>query len=397
MFPRALRIARIAGIDVRIDPTWVIIAVLVVWSFLARFATGGRPVAVATVMSLAATVGFFGSVLAHELAHALEAGHRDLEVHGITLFLFGGVTEMDMRAQRPRDEFSVAAVGPWASLALAAAFGLVTTGIDEYVPRLAEVSAITGVLGWINLGLALFNIVPGAPLDGGRVLRAALWAIVGERHRAAMLAARAGQGVAILLLGFAVYTVLNRPSGSAGAVFSALWLGFIGWFMFNAASRERGQAKLLRVVEGRTAGVLVSGNQPTLQADAPLALVDRQLTTTPEERVYPVVDADGAEGPIVGGVTVDAIEAVEPFDRGFRTVRDVMVPARELPTEPEDAPLLAVLIRLQHEPMVGVVGPDGALRGIIDVRRAEAALQRLQRLGPADSARLVTPAGELES
>jgi Zn-dependent protease len=376
MFPRAFRIARISGIDVRVDPSWLIIAALVVWSFLSRFTVGDRPGVVALAMALGASLGFFGSVLAHELAHALEARHRNLEVHGITLFLFGGVTEMDMRTKTPRDEFAVAAVGPYTSFVLAAAFGLITAGIDEYVESLTAVSAVTGILGWINLGLALFNLVPGAPLDGGRVLRSGLWQLTGNRHRAGILASRAGQLVAALLWGFAMFVVLNRPE----ALFSALWLAFIGWFMFNAARNERAQAELLGLIEGQPAGILVGGNVPTLPPDVPLALVDRQVTTTPEEHVYPVVESTAEAPRMIGALTVQALERIDPFDRGFRTVRDVMTPVADLPGVDRDAALLDLLVLLQEHPVVAITD-GGDVVGVVDRRRAYAALRRLRRLG----------------
>jgi Zn-dependent protease len=375
MFPRAFRIARLGGVDIRVDPTWLIIAALVVWSFLTRFSVQGRSGGVALTMAVAAALGFFLSVLGHELAHALEARHRGLKVHGITLFLFGGVTEMDFRTRQPRDEFTVAFVGPYTSLVLAAALGLIAAGIDEYVPALAEVAEVAGVLGWFNLAVALFNLVPGAPLDGGRVLRAMLWKVTGDRHRAALMASRAGQGVALLLGGVAFWLAVSNPN----ALFSALWFGFIGWFMFNAARTEQLQARLLQVVEGHTAAALVGGSPPTLAADVPLASVDRQLTATPEEHLYPVVASTLAGPEIVGAVTPTEIEQVDPFDRGFRTVRDVMTPAEELPSAPKDAPLLDVVMQLQDHPILAIVENEVVL-GVVDRHRADAAVRRLQRL-----------------
>lgn len=237
MFPRAFRILRLRGVDVRLDPTWAVIALLVGWTFLTRFSVPGRTGAVATTMAVVATLAFFGSVLAHELGHAFEARHRGLRVHGITLFLFGGVTEMDMHTHRPRDEFTVAAIGPYTSLVLASVFGLGAAALDWYLPAWDEPAAVLGLLGWLNLFLALFNIIPGAPLDGGRVLRAGLWALTGDRTRAKVLAARAGQGVAMLVWVAGLWAWLDR-----GSPLAALWFGVIGLFMFTAARIERRQA-----------------------------------------------------------------------------------------------------------------------------------------------------------
>lgn len=371
MFPRAFRIARVRGVDVRLDPTWLVIAVLVVWSFLARWSVPGRSGLVALLMATTATLGFFGSVLAHELGHAFEARHRHLHVHGITLFLFGGVTEMDMHTRRPRDEFTVAAIGPYTSLVLAAAFGLVTAALDWYLPgRAAAAATVTGTLGWVNLGLALFNIVPGAPLDGGRVLRAGLWALTGDRYRAQLVAARAGQLVAVTVWASGAWWVLRGPAG----VLLALWIGFVGLFMFNAARRERTQALTLRLIEGQTAGLFASSDRPAVAADQPLDQVDVELTTTRGEDRYAVM----ADGRIVGVLTALAVSEVDPHDQPLRTAADVMVPAHDLPTIDHDAPVLDALLQLQDHDVVAVVR-DATVVGLVDRGRADAALQRLRQ------------------
>lgn len=372
MFPRALRIARIRGVDVRLDPTWLVIAVLVVWSFLARWSVTGRPGTVAATMAVAGALGFFASVLAHELGHAFEARHRHLQVHGITLFLFGGVTEMDMHTRRPRDEFTVAAIGPWISLVLAAVFGLVTAALDWYLPgRSAEVATVTGTLGWVNLGLALFNIVPGAPLDGGRVLRAALWAVLGDRHRAQLAAARAGQVLAVSIWVGGAWWVARRP----GIVLNALWIGFVGFFMFNAARGERAQARTMQLVDGHTAGLFASHDRPAVAADTPLDQLDLEMTTTRGEDRYAVL----ADDRIVGVLTTAAVAEVPATDQPLRTAADVMVPVADLPTVTHDAPVLDALTQLHEHDVVGVVR-DGDVVGLVDRARAHAALRRLQQL-----------------
>jgi Zn-dependent protease/CBS domain-containing protein len=372
MFPRALRITRIRGVDVRVDPTWLLIAVLVLWSFLVRWSVTGRPGVVSVAMAVAATLGFFGSVLAHELGHAMEARHRDLQVHGITLFLFGGVTEMDMHTRRPRDEFTVAAIGPWTSLVLASALGLVTAALDWYAPgRAPELAQVTGTLGWVNLGLALFNIVPGAPLDGGRVLRAGLWALTGDRHRAQLIAARAGQVLAITIWAAGAWWVLRSPAG----LLFAVWIGFVGFFMFNAARTELAQARTLRLVEGHTAGLFASSDRPAVAAGTTLDRVDLEMTTTRGEDRYAVI----ADDRLVGVLTTSAVAAVDPADQHLRTVADVMTRAEDLPAVPHDAPVLDALLQLHDHEVVAVVR-DGAVVGLVDRARADAALRRLQRL-----------------
>src|SRR4051794_18079946 len=191
---RGARLARIGGITVRADASWLIAVALVTWSFWDRFDNdrrfGGNA---AFLMALAAAVLFFVSVLAHELAHALEARSRGVPVGGITLFLFGGATEMQVEARRPIDEFAFTAVGPFTSLTVGCLFGLLAVTADHR--GLAEAAEVFGVAGWLNVGLAAFNLLPGAPLDGGRIVRAVAWKLTGNRPRAVRIAARAGQGL----------------------------------------------------------------------------------------------------------------------------------------------------------------------------------------------------------
>jgi Zn-dependent protease len=271
MFPRAMRSGSIGGTAIRLDPSLLLFALLIVWTFTIRFEPAhGRGVALA--MALVGTVAFFASILAHELAHALEATHRGMEVEGITLFLFGGVTEMHAHGQTPRDELAVAAVGPWISLVCGALFGLVATFADQLLPGAlaGPVAEVAGLLGWLNVALAAFNLVPGAPLDGGRVLRAILWMTLGDRDRALTIAARAGQLLGVALIGFAVWLYLQQPRAFVGALMSAL----IGAFLFNAARSELVQARLDRLLTERTVAQLIDDLEhwsPTAPGDDTMA------------------------------------------------------------------------------------------------------------------------------
>lgn len=320
MFPRALRVARLGGIDLHVDPSWFIIAGLMVWSFTTRFAGVGRSGLTVVSMGALAAIGFFLSILAHELAHAWEARHRDLEVSGVTLFLFGGVTEMTGNAQTPRHEFAVAAVGPWISLVLAGLFGLITAGLDEFAPWSTDLALITGNLGWINLGVALFNLIPGAPLDGGRVLQAVLWRVTGDRFRAGRIASYAGQVVALALVGLAVATVAQQRSNWT----SAVWLGFIAAFMWFAARAERGQLRVLAVVHQRLARDLFPDGGSPLHLDV------------------------------------------------------LVTPVSGLPSVADDAPLVDLLELLRHHPIVSVTRDDEVV-SVVDRPTANHLLDRLRR------------------
>ena len=204
----------VAGIPVRADATLLIIAGLLAWSFWARYSTVASRWG-ALVMALVATGLFLGSILAHELAHALEARYRGLHVRDITLYIFGGATRMTDEAACPGDEFALTVVGPGTSVVLGCAFGLVATGAGHLgLPAVAEVA---GELGWLNFVLGVFNLLPGAPLDGGRILDSIVWRMTRDRARAARVSAVSGQviGAALAALGAA------RPAGAAGGVLPA--------------------------------------------------------------------------------------------------------------------------------------------------------------------------------
>lgn len=367
MFPRALRMTRINGIDVRLDPSLLVIALLVGWTFSMRF-TLQQSLSLAIVMAVLATLLFFVSILVHELAHALEAQHRGIEVPSITLFLFGGVTEMHAGGRSPRDEFVISAVGPYASLVCGAVFGLIAT-LSEVLgePLAGPIGEVAGVLAWLNIALAVFNLVPGAPLDGGRVLRAGLWWLLGDRHRALAIASRAGQLLALALIGYGAFVLWQGAQGS----FAALWWIVIGMFIFQAARTELRQGQLDRVLDRHTVGDLLDEPAPVLQADRPLDLADAGEVS----RLLPVVD----DGRLVGVLPADTLRELHAADRGARTAGDLMRPVTSLPAVTTDAPLRELVELLVGEADRVAVERDG--RPVAVLREPEVAhgLERLRR------------------
>jgi Zn-dependent protease len=267
MFARSFHLGRLAGIAVRLDASLLLFAVLVAWVFGANFLRQ-HGLVTAALMAVTATLLFLGSVLVHELAHGLEARYRDIPVHGITLFFFGGMTEMHAGSRSPRDEFAVSAVGPYASLVCGAAFGLIAASAPLLGDALAApVAGVAGLLAWLNLFLAAFNLVPGAPLDGGRVLRAGLWWLLGDRGTAIHIATRAGQtlAAALVLTGVSLLvTGLFTGADPARAIAPSTWarlaespvfgivLVLVGAFIFQAARTELAQHQVDRLLdEGR--------------------------------------------------------------------------------------------------------------------------------------------------
>jgi Zn-dependent protease len=273
---RAIRVARVRGVEVRLDPSLLLLALLLTWLLTVRFTPAygtGTAVVLATVTSLL----FFLSILAHELAHALEALHRDIDVAGITLLLFGGVTEMHSESEHPRDEFVIAAVGPYASLVCAAVFGLVAAGANAFLPGVlgAGVLEVARLLAFLNVLLAVFNLVPGAPLDGGRVLRAALWYATKDRRRAVRGAARAGQFFGIVTVGFGV---LEFTRGLELAAIGGVWWVIIGVFLFGAARSELRRADLLALYDGRTVSDVLGPGPQVLTGDQRVEVIDPDAT-----------------------------------------------------------------------------------------------------------------------
>ncbi len=225
------RLGRIMGIEVRVHPSWVIIAGLVMWSLATAAIPADFPqLAPALRLTMAAiiTLLFFVSLLAHELAHSIVATARGIPVHGITFFLFGGMAQTSMDSRSPGEEFVIAIAGPLCSFLLAAIFfGVWMTGATSGWP--AVVTGAAAYMAVLNLVLAVFNLLPGYPMDGGRVLRAAIWKATGSITRATRWASRVGEWMAYALMLFGVWDALT------GNVMGGVWLVLIALFIRSAA------------------------------------------------------------------------------------------------------------------------------------------------------------------
>jgi Zn-dependent protease/CBS domain-containing protein len=344
-FPRARTVVTVRGVPVRVDVSWLFIAGLVLVQFATRFELllGDLGPVVVFASAAAAALLFFVSLLAHELGHAFTSLDRDIPVLGITLFLMGGVTESTKEAVRARDEFVIVGIGPFISLVLAALFGLLYTAVVGVRP----VAVVFGYLAWTNLLLAIFNLVPGYPLDGGRLLRSILWGATGRPHAATRWAARVGQAVAIAL------ALLGIRQLTASGGFGGIWQILIALFLFRGAADSHRRARLRERLGARTAGEVMGSAPPTLPADLPL----EQAVARIEERpslLWPVGD------PLVGVVTLADLDAVPRDDWPFVPLGRV---ARALDgaTVDADAPMDTVLDRLVH-------GPGGMLLVVRDGR-----------------------------
>jgi Zn-dependent protease/CBS domain-containing protein len=246
-----VRLGRIWNIPIGLNSSWFLIFALSTWSLAMGFfpaAIADLPAGVYWLLGALTSVLFFGSVLAHELGHAFLALRNSVPVRAITLFFFGGVAEITREPRSAGAEFRIAIAGPLVSIALAALFGLVGL-LAQAVP---EIAAPAQWLARINLILALFNMLPAFPLDGGRVLRAALWRFTGSELRATTQAARVGQLFAWGMVGFGVLTALT------GNLINGIWLAILGLFINGAAVGSRQQASVQQALAGVTAGQLMS-------------------------------------------------------------------------------------------------------------------------------------------
>ena len=341
-FPHAWTIFSIGRVPVRVERSFLLVAGLVAWLLYGQFARILDGFGLAVASAIAATLLFFGSVLAHELGHALTSVRRDIPVTSITLFALGGVTEAAGEARSARHEFVVVGIGPFISLVLAAAFGLLATWLSGLRPF----DAIAGYLGWTNLALAVFNVIPGYPLDGGRLLRALLWALSGQPHRATRWAARVGQAFAVLLIGAGLATFLGRVGG-----FGGLWEVLIGFFLLRGATDSHRRARVRERLAGRRARDVMGTVPPTLPAHLPLDAAVGIVRQRPS-LLWPVGD------PLRGGLLLGHIDAV-PADRwAFTTVGEVAHPADEVAVEAAEQ-VDTVIDRLANAPGTMLIVVDG--------------------------------------
>lgn len=389
-------IGRIAGIDVFVDWSLLIIFFLITFSLAAGLFPAWHPdwgPALAWGTALAAAVLFFASVLVHELSHALVGRSRGITVRRITLFVFGGMAHMENEPRGWRAEFWMAIVGPITSLVLGVAFVILAqllggpTTFDpenpqEAMARLGPAPTLLLWLGPINILLGLFNLVPGFPLDGGRVLRAVLWGITRNFRKATLWASRGGQAFAWLLIasGFAMILGLRVPVFGSGFV-GGIWLAFIGWFLNNAALMSYRQVLVREALSDVPVSRLMQTDVVSITPELSLSrLVDEHLLGG-DQRAFPVLD----NGRFVGLACLHDLRKHprEEWDR--TTVRDIMTPVDQLaPVRPdqEAAEALAILSRRDVNQLPVLEGER--LRGLL---RREDILRWLSVYGDEEVAR----------
>jgi Zn-dependent protease/predicted transcriptional regulator len=354
-----VKLGRIAGISIGLHYSWFIIAVLITLSLAEHFHTVTPRWSSTVVWSAAIVTGvlFFVALLLHELAHSLLAKTRGLRVRAITLFALGGVSQIESEASDAKSEFWIAIVGPLTSLAI----GLVCLWIARLTGWLPATEptvpaiAVLLWLGYINVMLAAFNMIPGYPLDGGRVLRALIWWITRNADRSTQLASQVGQAVAFIFILLGLYRFF------VGANFGGIWIAFIGWFLLDAARSSYAQVSVIAELRGRRVGEMMERDYPTVDGHLSLQdFVDEHLLRS-GQRCFMVL-----QGPNVKGlVTPHEIKQVDRERWRQTSVQSVMRPLGQVRSVAPDTPAIQALEIMTHEDINQLpVLSNGHLEGV---------------------------------
>lgn len=358
----SFQLGRLFGIAIRINYTWFLIFALVALSLGVQVfpeeAPGASPVAYWAAAVLGSLL-VFGSVLAHELAHSLAARARGVPVRDITLFIFGGVASIEREMEQPGEEFLMAGVGPATSLALAGLFALVNWLLG---PLNMLVGSFFSYLAVWNLGVALFNLIPGLPLDGGRLLRAVIWRVTGNYRRATGVSATIGRLVAFLMIGGGIlWTFAGNLNG--------LWLAFIGWFLDNAATQSYRHVLLQESLRGVTVADLMTQECEQVGRGLSVSSLVNDLIFPHGRRCFVVTE----EGQLKGLVTVHSVREIPREMWPYTPVGEVMTPYDDLVVAHPEEDAFEVLRRMdernvnqvpveEHGVFLGLLGRDSLLR-----------------------------------
>lgn len=359
-----LKIGRVFGIPIFLHGSWFIIFSLITFSLAMQF-RGDHPQwteAQHWLAGILTSLLFFGSVLWHELAHSVVAQRYKIPVVSITLFVFGGVARISREAATWKQEFNIAVAGPASSFVLAGIF----FGLAKAFEQSELMGALAGWLTPINLALAIFNLIPGFPLDGGRILRAIVWGATGNYDRATKYASMGGQLAAYTLILIGVFRAMN------GNWVAGIWLAFIGWFVLQAAQESYAQVAIRNMLTGMHAGDIMSREIALVPPNMSIEEYVREMLRT--GRRCHLVERDGA---VVGLISIHGVNQVPREDWSMTSVQAVMIPRqRILATQPSE-PILSVLEKMQsedinqmpvvanvdgHERVVGLVSRDAILR-----------------------------------
>ncbi len=365
--------ARIAGIDIEIHPSWLLILGFVAWSLSDAFFPDhyeSWSTFAYWAVGISSAVLLFVTVLIHEMAHALVARHRGLPVPRITLFIFGGMSHMSRQPATAGEEFQIAAAGPATSILIA----LVSAGLGFAFREMSEkAEAILFYLAFVNLALGIFNILPGFPLDGGRVLRSIAWKRSGSFRQATRVASSVGEmfGYGLIVAGFFILL--------AGGLLDGLWLAFIGWFLLGAARGEAANLQLEGVLRRLTARDVMQAEFPSVTPGTPVSEIVHDYMVGKGERAVMVAN----DGAVLGVITVSDVRRVPRDSWAQVPAQRIMTPRSNVITVNAAQPAVEVLVLLGEKGLNQVpVLEDGRMVGLVTRRELMDRIQLAERLDP---------------
>lgn len=356
-----IKIGQVFGIPIFLHLSWILIFGLITYSLVDEYGarypqwTSGQLWALGLITSLL----FFGSVLFHELSHSAVARHYRIPVASITLFFFGGIASITRDPESAGQEFLMAAAGPASSYVLAGGFWLLALATpDGSMPN-----ALATWLAGTNALLATFNLLPGFPLDGGRVFRSVIWGITKNYAKSTRIASRVGQGIAYAMMALGLYMAFV-----AHASVNGVWFIFLGWFLLTAARQSYVQVEAQGALQGLRASDVMTAEMPTVGRDLSLDEYAREVSRT-GRRAHLVV----SDNKLVGLMRVEALQGVPREEWPSTSVQAVMIPREKLPWTTPDEPVLNVLERMRsanvdqlavirEDNVVGLVTRDSILR-----------------------------------
>ncbi len=336
---QSFRLGYIFGWEIRVDLSWFLIFFLILWSLSAMVFPANYPDLrniTYLIMGVVGTVLFFASLIAHELAHSLVAQAKGIPVEGITLFVFGGIARTRMDAETPGDEFQIAVVGPVVSLILAGLFAL----MGWFSHNLGWSLVVTGVatyLASINLLLAIFNLLPGFPLDGGRLFRSGVWKITGDKNKATRIASCGGKFLAYMIMALGLVQLLG------GNWLGGWWLVLIGWFLANAAEMSYQQQLIQTGLKGVRAKYVMKRAPETVPEDLILQNLVDEYFLHRRYQAFPVTQ----KGHLIGIISLHQVKET-PRDQWVRkTVAQTMTPLNDTLTVSSETPMTEVLVKME--------------------------------------------------
>jgi Zn-dependent protease/predicted transcriptional regulator len=339
MLRGGIPIGRVFGIALRLNYSWFIVFGLVTWALTTDYFPATFPgwsLTSRIVAGIITSLLFFCSVMAHELMHSVVAQSTGIKVDSITLFIFGGVSQMTEEPKKPNDELRIALAGPLTSLVIGAIFWAIWYWSKDVSQLL---TAIAFWLGMINLFLAGFNLIPGFPLDGGRVLRSILWMRSQNLRRSTRTASNIGRGVGYLFIFGGIFFIFR------GLWFNGLWLAFIGWFLENAAVGSYRQVALQEILQGHVAREIMTRDCPVVPPELTIEQLVNQRILATGHRCFPVV----SDNRVVGLVTLNNIKTVPREQWAAQTAQDVMTPLDKLKSVSSNEDLSNVLRIMAEE------------------------------------------------